>query len=150
MSKNKVTFKMPPLGKQYANQNKQAMNKQKNMVQNPVTKDEATTKITEMIQQSGIPPKMFVKIGNLAEAAINDKKKYSKFVDFMVKEKLETRESLAKADVQMLASMVVIGKVAETLPDKMDEILPKGSVTESTEPTQQVSGPVAPTQLEGL
>jgi hypothetical protein len=46
--------------------------------------------------------------------------------------------------------MVVIGKVAETLPDKMDEILPKGSVTESTEPTQQVSGPVAPTQLEGL
>jgi hypothetical protein len=91
---------------------------------------------------------MFVKIGNLAEAAINDKKKYSKFVDFMVKEKLETRESLAKADVQMLASMVVIGKVAETLPDKMDEILPKGSV--SSEPTEQVSGPVAPTALEGL
>jgi hypothetical protein len=148
MSKQKVTFKMPPLGKQYANQTKQAMTKQKNMVQNPVTKDEATTKITEMIQQSGIPPKMFVKIGDLAEAAINDKKKYSKFVDFMVKEKLETAESLKKPDLQMMASMVVIGKVAQTLPDKMDQILPKGSV--SSEPTISVSGPVAPTQLEGL
>lgn len=138
---------MPPLGKQYANQNKQAMNKQKNLVQNPVSKELATQEITQMIQKSGIPPKMFAKIGQLAEAAINDKKKYKNFVDFMVKEKLETQESLKTPDVQMLASMVVIGKVAETLPDKMDEILPKGSVSE---PTTPVSGPVAPTQLEGL
>lgn len=148
MSKNKVTFKMPPLGKQYANQTKQAMTKQKTMVQNPVTKDEATAKITEMIQQSGIPPKMFVKIGDLAEKAINDKKKYKDYVNFMVKEKLETEESLKKPDLQMLASMVVIGKVAQTLPDKMDQILPKGSVSEPM--TESVSGPVAPTQLEGL
>lgn len=124
---------MPPLGKQYANQTKQAMNKQKNMVQNPVTKDEATQKITEMIQQSGIPVEMFIEIGKLAEDAVHDKKKYPKFVDYMVNKRLETRESLKKADVQMLASMVVIGKVAETLPK-----------------TQPVSGPVAPTQLEGL
>lgn len=147
---------MPPLGKQYANQNKQAMNKQKNAVQNPVTRDQATQEIVQVIQKSGIPPKMFVKIGELAEAAINDKKKYKNFVDFMVKEKLETEESLKKADVQMLASMVVIGKVAQSLPDKMDEILPKGSVSEpvkgmeSMQPSVPVSGPIAPTQLEGL
>jgi hypothetical protein len=144
MSK-KLTYKMPPLGKQYA---KQAVNKGMAQVQNPVTKDQVTQQVTEMIQQSGIPPKMFVKIGQLAEAAINDKKKYKNFIDFMVKEKLETAESLKKPDFQMLASMVVIGKVAETLPDKMDELLPKGSV--SSEPVEQVSGPVAPTNLEGL
>lgn len=144
MSKNKVTFKLPPLGKQHATQ---AINKQKNLAQNPVTRDQATQQITMMIQQSGIPPKMFVKIGNLAEAAIKDKKKYKNYVDFMVKEKLETQESLKKPDLQMLASMVVIGKVAQTLPDKMDQILPKGSVSE---PESTVSGPVSPTQLEGL
>ena len=124
---------MPPLGKQYAGQ---AMNKGQNIVQNPVTKQVATEQITNMIQQSGIPPKMFVKIGQLAEQAIRDKKKYKDFVDFMVQQKLETAESLKKPDFQMMASMAVIGKVAETLPDKMDQILPKGSV----------SGPVNPTE----
>ena len=124
---------MPPLGPQHA---KKAIAQQTAPVQNPVTKDEATQKATQMIQQSGIPPKMFVKIGKLCEAAINDPKKYKNLVDFMVKEKLETRESMKKPDYQMLASMVVIGKVAQTLPDKMDEILPKGSVEGPVEPTQ--------------
>ena len=137
MSKNKVTFKMPPLGKQYA---KQAVDKKMAQVQNPVTRDQATSQIVQMIEKSGIPPKMFAKIGQLCEAAIHDKKKYKNLVDFMVKEKLETAESMKKPDVQMMASMVVIGKVAETLPDKMDQLLPKGSVSEP------VSGPVSPAQ----
>lgn len=115
MSKNKVTFKMPPLGKQYANQTKQGLAKQKNMVKNPVTKDQATQEITKVIQQSGMPVEMFVEMGQLAEDAVNDKKKYPKFVDYMVSKRLETAESLKKPDVQMLASMVVIGKVAETM-----------------------------------
>jgi hypothetical protein len=143
MSKNKVTFKMPPLGKQYANQNKQALNKQKNTVKNPVTKDLATKEITNMIQQSGIPVEMFVEIGKLAEDAIKDKKKYSKFVDYMVSKRLETAESLAKPDVQMLASMGVIGKVAETLP----KTKPANQKDMASIPS--VSGPVAPTDLQG-
>jgi transcription antitermination factor NusG len=143
MSKNKVTFKMPPLGKQYANQNKQALNKQKNTVKNPVTKELATKEITNMIQQSGIPVEMFVEIGKLAEDAIKDKKKYSKFVDYMVSKRLETAESLAKPDVQMLASMGVIGKVAETLP----KTKPANQKDMASIPS--VSGPVAPTDLQG-
>ena len=143
MSKNKVTFKMPPLGKQYANQNKQALNKQKNTVKNPVTKDLATKEITNMIQQSGIPVEMFVEIGKLAEDAIKDKKKYSKFVDYMVSKRLETAESLAKPDVQMLASMGVIGKVAETLPKT------KPANQQAMASIPSVSGPVAPTDLQG-
>ena len=134
MSKNKVTFKMPPLGKQYANQNKQAMNKQKNNVQNPVTKELATKEITNMIQNSGMPVEMFVEIGKLAEDAVNDKKKYPKFVDYMVTKRLETAESLKKPDVQMLASMVVIGKVAETM-DKQNT---------------KVEQPVQPVKPEGF
>lgn len=143
MSKNKVTFKMPPLGKQYANQNKQALNKQKNTVKNPVTKDLATKEITNMIQQSGIPVEMFVEIGKLAEDAIKDKKKYPKFVDYMVSKRLETAESLAKPDVQMLASMGVIGKVAETMP----KTKPANQKDMASIPS--VSGPVAPTDLQG-
>ena len=134
---------MPPLGKQYANQNKQALNKQKNTVKNPVTKELATKEITNMIQQSGIPVEMFVEIGKLAEDAIKDKKKYSKFVDYMVSKRLETAESLAKPDVQMLASMGVIGKVAETLP----KTKPANQKDMASIPS--VSGPVAPTDLQG-
>jgi transcription antitermination factor NusG len=143
MSKNKVTFKMPPLGKQYANQNKQALNKQKNTVKNPVTKELATKEITNMIQQSGIPVEMFVEIGKLAEDAVNDKKKYPKFVDYMVSKRLETAESLKKPDVQMLASMVVIGKVAETMPKT------KPANQQAMASIPSVSGPVAPTDLQG-
>lgn len=134
---------MPPLGKQYANQNKQALNKQKNTVKNPVTKDLATKEITNMIQQSGIPVEMFVEIGKLAEDAIKDKKKYPKFVDYMVSKRLETAESLAKPDVQMLASMGVIGKVAETMP----KTKPANQKDMASIPS--VSGPVAPTDLQG-
>lgn len=80
-----------------------------------VTREQATAKATEMIQQSGMPPEMFVRIGNLAEAALLDKKKYPDYVKFMVTSKLETEKSLKKPDFQLMASMVVIGKVAQTM-----------------------------------
>lgn len=138
MSKNKVTFKMPPLGPQHA---KQAVNQSMAQVQNPVTREMATEKITEIVQQSGMPPSMLAKIGQLCEQAIHNKKDYSKFVDFMVKNKLETRETLKKPDYQMLASMVVIGKVAESMPDNQTP------TTEKTKQMQQIlGGPVQPTQ----
>lgn len=138
--KNKVTFKMPPLGAQHA---KQSVDKQMAQIQNPVTREQATEQITQVIEKSGIPPKMLAQIGKLAEAAINDKKQYSKFVDFMVKNKLETSESLKKPDFQMLASMAVIGKVAETLPENNNKATPRTQQVQ-----EQISEPVAPT--EGL
>lgn len=137
--KKKVTFKMPPLGAQYA---KQAVDKQMQQVENPVTREQATSEITQLIEKSGMPPKMLVQIGKLAEDAINDKKNYSKFVDFMVKNKLETSESLKKPDFQMLASMAVIGKVAETLPENTTPTTPR------TQEVQEQLEPVVPT--EGL
>lgn len=112
MKKNKVTFEMPPLGKQYA---KQAVNKQTQQINNPITKEFATERITQVINQSGMPPQMFAEMGQLAEAAIYDKKQYQRFVDYMVKHRLEKAEDLKKPDYQMLASLVVIGKVAETM-----------------------------------
>lgn len=129
MSKNKVKFQMPPVGAQHA---KQAVDKGMAQVQNPVTREQVTQQVTQMIQQSGMPVEMFVEIGKLCEDAINDKKKYGKFVDYMVNKRLETRESLKKPDFQMLASMVVIGKVAETMVGQ--------------NPTE----PVQPVQPEGL
>lgn len=130
---------MPPLGAQYA---KQAVDKQMQQVQNPVTREQATSEITQLIEKSGMPPEMLAQIGKLAEDSINDKKKYSKFVDFMVKNKLEKPEALKKPDFQMLASMTVIGKVAETLPK---------NTTETTQRTQQVQEQISPVMpTEGL
>ena len=80
-----------------------------------VTQEQVTAKATEMIQKSGMPPEMFVRIGNLCEAAILDKSKYPEYVKFMVSHRLETEESMKKPDFQLMASMVVIGKVAQTM-----------------------------------
>lgn len=118
---------MPPLGAQHA---KQAIEKQQQLVDNPVTREQATEQITKVINDSGMPPSMLAKIGQLAEQAIQDKSKYKQFVDFMVKNKLETAETLKKPDYQMLASMVVIGKVAESMPDKEAVGAPPGLPTE--------------------
>lgn len=123
----RVSFQLPPLGAKHA---KQAVDKQLQQVRNPVTKEFATEQITQVINQSGMPPSMLAKIGNLAEQAIKDKSKYKQFVDFMVQHKLETAETMKKPDYQMLASMVVIGKVAETMPDKEAVGAPPGLPTE--------------------
>lgn len=129
--KSRVSFKLPPLGPQHA---KQAVAKGQQQMENPVTREQTVQQVTEMIQQSGIPPQMFVKIGTLAEQAIENKKDYKKFVDYMVKEQLETAEDLKKPDYQMLASLVVIGRVARELPPGPEFEKP------------QVEQPVAPTQ----
>ena len=130
--KKKVTFKLPPLGAQHA---KQAINQQQDMTNNPVTKDQATQQITEIINKSKMPPSMLAQIGQLAENAINDKSKYKDFVDFMVSKKMEKREDLKKPDYQMLASIALIGKVAQNMTDNQ----------QPTQPTEIVE-PVVPTQ----
>ena len=118
---------MPPLGPQHA---KQAINTKQQMVQNPVSRDQATEQITKIINDSGMPVHMFVEIGKLAEQSIENPKKYKDFVNYMVSKKLEKAETMKKPDYQMLASLVVIGKVAQTLPDN----------------TAKIPGPVSPTQ----
>ena len=127
--KSRVSFKLPPLGPQHA---RQAVAKQQQVIQNPVSRDEATKQILDVIQQSGIPPQKFVEIGQLAEDAIADKKKYSKFVDYMVREQMEDAQDLKKPDYQMLGMLAVIGKVAQTLPPQPEFDNP------------QVQQPVAP------
>ena len=129
--KSRVSFQLPPLGPQHA---KQAMAKSQQQMANPVARDEASKQIVDVIEQSGIQPQKFVEIGQLAEDAINDKKKYSKFVDYMVREKMEDAKDLKKPDYQMLASLAVIGRVARDLPPQPEFDNP------------QVQQPVAPQQ----
>ena len=112
MKTPKIKVKFPPVGAQYA---RQGMNKQQQLVENPVTRDQATAEAEKVIQASGMPVEMFVEIGRLAEAALTDKKKYPEFVKYMVSKRLETAEDLKKPDFQMMATMVVLGKVAEQM-----------------------------------
>jgi hypothetical protein len=112
MKTPKVKVNFPKVGAQYA---KSGMNKQQQLVQNPVTRDQATAEARAAIEASGMPVEMFIEIGRLAEAALTDKKKYPEFVKYMVSKRLETAEDLKKPDFQMMASMVVLGKVAEQM-----------------------------------
>jgi hypothetical protein len=113
---------MPQIGKQ-------AMDKGQNIVQNPVTKEMATEHINQIIQETGMPPAILVKMGKLAENAIRNPKEYDKFVDFMANNKAEKREAMKKPDYQMLASLVMVGKVAEGYAGNQQPIKP-------IEPTQ--------------
>lgn len=112
MKTPKVKVNFPRVGAQYA---KSGMNRQQQLVKNPVTRDQATAEAEAVIKSSGMPVEMFVEIGRLAEAALTDKKKYPEFVKYMVSKRLETAEDLKKPDFQMMASMVVLGKVAEQM-----------------------------------
>jgi hypothetical protein len=112
MKTPKIKVNFPKVGAQYA---KQGMNRQQQLVENPVTRDQATAEAQKVIQASGMPVEMFVEIGRLAEAALMDKKKYPEFVKYMVSKRLETAEDLKKPDFQMMSTMVVLGKVAEQM-----------------------------------
>jgi hypothetical protein len=112
MKTPKVKVNFPRVGAQYA---KQAVAKKNAAMTNPVTRDQATAEAQTAIQNSGMPVEMFVEMGRLAEAALMDKKKYPEFVKYMTDKRLETAESLKKPDFQMLSTLVVLGKVAETM-----------------------------------
>jgi hypothetical protein len=112
MKTPKVKVKFPRVGAQYA---RQGMNRQQQVMKNPVTRDQATAESEAAIRGSGMPVEMFVEMGQLAEAAILDKKKYPEFVKYMTDKRLETAESLKKPDFQMLSTLVVLGKVAENM-----------------------------------
>lgn len=83
-----------------------------------VTRDAATERVTGIIEKSKIPPEKFVEMGQLCEAAIQDPKQYPAYVKYMVDRRLETAESMAKPDYQMMASMVVMGRVAQEIISK--------------------------------
>jgi hypothetical protein len=112
MKTPKVKVNFPRVGAQYA---KQAVAKKSAAMANPVTRDQATAESEAAIRGSGMPVEMFVEMGQLAEAAILDKKKYPEFVKYMTDKRLETAESLKKPDFQMLSTLVVLGKVAENM-----------------------------------
>ena len=112
MKTPKVKVKFPRVGAQYA---RQGMNRQQQVMKNPVTRDQATAESEAAIRNSGMPVEMFVEMGQLAEAALMDKKKYPEFVKYMTDKRLETAESLKKPDFQMLSTLVVLGKVAENM-----------------------------------
>ncbi len=101
-------------------------NRTQNLMANPQTREAATEKITDMIAESGVPAWAYAEVGRQAEMALMDKSKYPMFVKFMVDRGLDTEENLKKPDPQMLAMLVTIGKVAETLPDSEMPTPPQG------------------------
>jgi hypothetical protein len=112
MKTPKVKVKFPKVGAQYANQ---AVAKKNTAMVNPVTQDQATAEARQAIEASGMPVEMFAEMGQLEQEAIQDKKKYPEFVKYMTDKRLETAESMKKPDFQMMATLAVLGKVAEDM-----------------------------------
>lgn len=110
MKKVKVQF--PPLGAQHA---RQQANKAVAATQNPVTREQAVETARKFIEKTGAPPKDLAKIGRLAEAALQDKKKYPEFVKYMVSHGIAKEEQLKKPNFQIMSMFVVVGKVAEEM-----------------------------------
>lgn len=78
--------------------------------------DSTSKQLQGLITRSKIDPQIFVQLGELAQAAINDPSQYPAFVDFIIQSGLEKDDSdLKQMDYQVLASFVVMGKVAQTM-----------------------------------
>lgn len=65
-------------------------------------------------QQMGVPPEMFVKIGNFAQQVIKDRALYPIFTKALVDQKLtEPNEIPNNFNYQILSIFIMFGKVAE-------------------------------------
>ena len=113
MTKSKSRIRFPRLG-----QNMPPQAPQQNQSVAGVTKQAAEDRVTKIIENSGIPPERFVEMGQLCEAALQDPKQYPAYVKYMVDRRLETPESMAKPDYQMMASQVVMGRIAQGMISK--------------------------------
>jgi len=67
-------------------------------------------------QQLGVPPEMFVRMGNFAEQVVKDRSLYPIFVKSIVDNKLaKPKEMTDKFDPQLLGLFVILGKVAQQM-----------------------------------
>lgn len=83
---------------------------------NQKSQDSTSKQLQGLITRSKIDPQIFVQLGQLAEAAIQDPSQYPAFVEFIIQSGLEKDDSdLKEMDYQVLASFVVMGKVAASL-----------------------------------
>jgi len=83
---------------------------------NQKSQESTSKQLQTLITRSKIDPQVFMQLGQLAEAAIQDASQYPAFVQFIIESGLEKDDSdLKEMDYQVLASFVVMGKVAETM-----------------------------------
>jgi len=77
---------------------------------------QASQKLQQVIQSSGVNPEIIVNLGKLAHSAVKDKALYPMFVKQLVDYKLiEPGEMSQKIDYSALSFFVALGKVAEKM-----------------------------------
>lgn len=83
---------------------------------NQKSQDSTSKQLQTLITRSKIDPQVFMQLGQLAEAAIQDSSQYPALVQFIIESGLEKDDSdLKQMDYQVLASFVVMGKVAQMM-----------------------------------
>lgn len=85
---------------------------------------QATEAVKQLMAQTKMPASMLVHLGKLAEHAIHNPKEYNKFVDFAVKNKLDSKEQLQKPDYQMLGMMATMGRIAQNMAEQTQPVNP--------------------------
>ena len=72
--------------------------------------------VMQTVQDSGIPPQVYVQLGDMAEAVLRDKALYPQFADQMIKIGVADPEDFTgKVDYQILISMIAMGRVCREM-----------------------------------
>lgn len=81
-----------------------------------ITSDVAMQRVQQAVQESGIKPEVYVKLGKLAEQVLKNKNLYPQFVQEMSRAGVaEPNELDPKMDYQSLIAIVAMGRVSQKM-----------------------------------
>ena len=78
--------------------------------------DSAKQVVMQTVQESGIPPQVYVQLGEMAEAVLKDKSLYPQFADQMIRIGVADPDDFTnKIDYQILISIIAMGRVCREM-----------------------------------
>jgi hypothetical protein len=104
----------------------------------PEQGQQARQEILKLVQEANLPAEVLVEIGQWAEKVIAQPKLFPEFQTWLKSKGLDDSDIPTEPDYQELASMIMIGNVAQDL------------VTEAPEPAEGPVAPISPEQMAGM
>jgi len=84
-------------------------------VANPVNADQVRAQVQQIMQQTRIPARELIHLGDLAQAAIMNPRKYPAYVKFVTDNRIMPADRLRKPDFQFMSMVATIGQVAKQM-----------------------------------
>ena len=72
--------------------------------------------VIQAVQESGVPPQVYVQLGEMAESVLKDRALYPQFVNQMISTGIADKEDFTnQVDYQSLISIIAMGRVCREM-----------------------------------